>query len=70
MEKYTIVYKQENNHFTVICPDFFGFVLYIKNEKDIKKEVLRVLKIYTNNENLNEGNLIIKNQEIEKELSL
>lgn len=69
MKKYNIYYKYENNKYTVICPELFGFVLYIKEEKDILKETLRVLRIYTYNKKLTAGNLNIE-KHMEEEICL
>jgi len=69
MKKYNLICKFEKDHYTVVCPSLFGFILYVKNKEDIKKEALRVLKLYTSNEKISEGNLNIK-QEKEEELIL
>ena len=69
---YTINYSfdEQDNKFVAVCPDFFGFILYCDDLIQLKKNCLKVLKVYTKDMSLSGRNLNFVEKEPMKELVL
>ena len=68
MKKYIINYSydKQEDQYVAVCPQFFGFVCYGKNFKDLKQQCINILKIYSQNESLNGTNIDFNEFSIEE----
>ena len=72
--KYRICYAFDNEDqmFVGVCPDLLGFIVESKTENELKKESLRVLRIYNEDKTiaLNEIEFVQKKIKMDVEVQL
>lgn len=59
MKKYNvyIYYYEDDDMYVAVCPDFFNFILYHNNAEELHNSIVNCLQIYSNDYNINEGNI-------------
>ena len=72
MKKFVINYDydKKDKMFVAVCPEFFGFILYCDSLTELKKESLRVLRIYTNNNSISANDIEFTERQQELEMGL
>jgi len=76
MEKFNINYSydEKSKMFIGACPKLFGFLLYCKTLSALKKSAIKVLRVYSENDEITEKNIEFKDMDLmqvqEKEFSL
>ena len=59
MKKYIVkcFYDEVDDKYVAVCPQFFGFIAYFENLSLLKKNCVKLLKVYSGNEDIT-GNKI------------
>lgn len=72
MPKFIInyTYDESENKYVAACPDFLGFIIYCETLDKLKKESIRILKIYSNKKDIDGKDIKFVEKTIEKQLEL